>query len=283
MTYAYLGPEGTFTQTAVRRLLSVVPPGRRGPHRPFPTVPAALEAARRGECEAAVVPLENSVRGVVPATMDQLAAADMHINAEVEVPVSFALMAPEGTGPADVTEVLSHPHALGQCEDWLRARLPGARTLAAASTAAAAQEVARTDTPGRAAVAAPAAAELYGLRILAVGLGREAAAVTRFVSVAPRWHHPARTSRERTSLLLALGDGGPALLPDVLHAFRSRAVELSWIQSWPTGEGLGRYHVFLDVDAHIDSRRLRMAMAEVGARDVEVRFLGSYPRWSAAS
>ncbi|WP_392970832.1 prephenate dehydratase [Streptomyces sp. LN245] len=154
MTYAYLGPEGTFTQTALRRLLSAVPPGREPAHRPFPSVPAALEAARRGECEAAVVPLENSVRGVVPATMDQLASAEMHINAEVEVPVSFALMAPEGVAAEEVTVVHSHPHALGQCEDWLRTRLPGARTRTAASTAAAAREVAEAGAPGHAAIAA---------------------------------------------------------------------------------------------------------------------------------
>lgn len=283
MTYAYLGPEGTFTQTALRRLQSAVPPGRRAPHRPFPTVPAALEAARRGDCEAAVVPLENSVRGVVPATMDQLAAADMHINAEIEVPVSFALMAPAGLAQEDVTVVHSHPHALGQCEDWLRTRLSGARTRTVTSTAAAAQEVARARTPGHAAVAAPPAAELYGLRILATGLGREAGAVTRFVSVAPRWCHPARSARERTSLLVSLGRGGPALLPDVLTEFHARGVALSWIQSWPTGEGLGSYHLFLDVDAHIDNRPLRTAMAAVEALDVEVRFLGSYPRWSAVA
>ncbi|MCD9872951.1 prephenate dehydratase [Streptomyces guryensis] len=281
MTYACLGPEGTFTQTALRRLLSAVPPGRAPAHRPFPSVPAALEAARRGDCDAAVVPLENSVRGVVPATMDQLASAEMHINAEVEVPVSFALMAPEGVALEEVTAVHSHPHALGQCEDWLRTRLPGAGTRTAASTAAAARQVAETAAPGHAAIAAPAAADLYGLRILAGGLGREEGAVTRFVAVAPRWSHPARTARERTSLLVFLGPGGPALVPDVLNAFRTLGIALSWIQSWPTGRALGSYHLFLDVDAHIDTGPLRLAMAAVGSLGLEVRFLGSYPRWTA--
>ncbi|WP_329303822.1 prephenate dehydratase [Streptomyces sp. NBC_00659] len=283
MAYAYLGPEGTFTQTALCRLLSAVPPGREPAHRPFPSVPAALEAARRGECEAAVVPLENSVRGVVPATMDQLASAEMHINAEVEVPVSFALMAPEGVAAEEVTVVHSHPHALGQCEDWLRTRLPGARTRTAASTAAAAREVAEAGAPGHAAIAAAPAAGLYGLRILATGLGREAGAVTRFVSVAPRWSHPARTARERTSLLVSLSTAGPALVPNVLNEFRTLGIALSWIQPWPTGRALGSYDLFLDVDAHIDTRPLRLAMAAVEARGLEVRFLGSYPRWSAAA
>jgi prephenate dehydratase len=282
MTYAYPGPEGTFTQTALRRLLPAVPAGREPAHRPFPSVPAAPEAARRGECDAAVVPLENSVRGVVPATMDQPASAQMHINAEVEVPVSFVLMACEGDAQK-VSVVHSHPHAPGQCEDWLRTRLPAARTRTAASTAAAAREVAQAGAPGHAAIAAAPAAGLYGLRILATGLGREAGAVTRFVSVAPRWSHPARTARERTSLLVSLGTAGPALVPDVLNEFRTRGIALSWIQSWPTGRALGSYHLFLDVDAHIDTRLLRLAMTAVEARGPEVRFLGSYPRWPAAA
>ncbi|TLS47366.1 prephenate dehydratase [Streptomyces montanus] len=280
MTYAYLGPEGTFTQAAVRRLL---PRTRKVPHQPFPTVPAALDATRRGDCEAAVVPLENSVRGVVAVTMDQLVSAGMHINAEVEVPVTFALMAPEGVRPQDITRVFSHPHALAQCERWLAERLPGARAQTAASTAAAAQEVAAAGAAGGAAIAAPPAADLYGLRILATGLGRDARAVTRFVSVAPDWSRPTRTRQDRTSLMLSLGTSGPARVVDILTEFDTRGVELAWIQSWPTGERLGSYHLFIDVEAHIEDPPVKDALAALTALGLGVRFLGSYPRWGAVT
>ncbi|MFF0595142.1 prephenate dehydratase [Streptomyces antibioticus] len=273
MTYAYLGPEGTFTQAALRR---VVP---AGPGRPFPTVPAALDAVRRGDCAAAVVPLENSVKGVVPVTMDQLVSAELHITAEVEVPVTFALMAREGTDLSSVTEVSSHPHALAQCARWLAEHLPGARTRPADSTAAAAREVAGTaSAAGAAAVAAPLAADLYGLSTLATGIGQRAGAVTRFVVVAPAWFPAARTRLDRTSLMVNPGDG-PGRLLDILAEFSSRDIEVSRLHSWPTGDRLGSYRYFIDVDGHIENPPVREAMSAIAGLGAGARFLGSYPRW----
>ncbi|GAB7102516.1 prephenate dehydratase [Streptomyces phaeofaciens JCM 4814] len=274
MTYAYLGPEGTFTQAALRR---VVPAGRG---RPFPTVPAALDAVRRGDCEAAVVPLENSVKGVVPVTMDQLVSAELHITAEVEVPVTFALMARSGTELPAVTEVLSHPHALAQCMRWLAEHLPEARVRPADSTAAAAREVAGTaSAAGVAAVAAPLAADLYGLATLATGIGQRAGAVTRFVSVAPAWFPPARTWLDRTSLMVNPGDDGPGRLLDILTEFSSRDIEVSRLHSWPTGDRLGSYRYFIDIDGHIENPPVREAMSAIAGLGAGARFLGSYPRW----
>ncbi|QNP69334.1 prephenate dehydratase [Streptomyces roseirectus] len=273
MTYAYLGPEGTFTQAALRR----VAPGGQG--RPFPTVPAALDAVRRGDCEAAVVPLENSVKGVVPVTMDQLVSAELHITAEVEVPVTFTLMARPGTGLDSVTEVLSHPHALDQCARWLAEQLPEARLRPVDSTAAAAREVAEAaSAAGVAAVAAPLAADLYGLASLATGIGLRAGAVTRFVSVAPAWFPPARTWLDRTSLLVNPGDG-PGRLVDILTEFCSRDIEVSRLHSWPTGDRLGSYRYFIDIDGHIENPPVREAVSAIAGLGAGARFLGSYPRW----
>ncbi|MGW4160233.1 prephenate dehydratase [Streptomyces sp. NPDC004788] len=274
-SYAYLGPEGTFTEAALRRL-----PGyaEELPRRPYPSVPAALDAVRRGDCAVAVVPLENSVKGVVPATMDQLAEAELHIIGEVELAVTFALMAPEGTELADVREVVSHPHALAQCAGWLAEHLPGARTVPADSTAAAAAGA----RGGTAAIAAPPAAERYGLRILAEGLGRRGGAVTRFVAVAPAWLPPARTARDRTSLVVTTPDGGPSRLADVLGLFSGRGIPVSRIHSWPTGERLGSYRYFVDLDGHVENPAVRGALSALPAVGAGARFLGSYPRWTGA-
>ncbi|WP_055525447.1 prephenate dehydratase, partial [Streptomyces graminilatus] len=273
MTYAYLGPEGTFTQAALGR---VVPAGRG---RPYPTVPAALDAVRRGDCAAAMVPLENSVKGVVPSTMDQLVSAELHITAEVEMPVTFALMARDGTGLSSVTEVSSHPHALAQCADWLAEHLPEARVRPVESTAAAAREVADpASAAGGAAVAAPLAAELYGLRTLATGIGRQARAVTRFVAVAPAGFPPARTWLDRTSLMVNPGDG-PGRLLGILTEFSSRNIEVSRLHSWPTGDRLGSYRYFIDIDGHIENPPVREAMSALAGLGAGARFLGSYPRW----
>lgn len=273
MTYAYLGPEGTFTQAALRQVMPV------GRGRPYPTVPAALDAVRRGDCAAAMVPLENSVKGVVPSTMDQLVSAELHITAEVEVPVTFALMARDGIELTAVTEVLSHPHALAQCAVWLAEHLPGVRVRPVESTAAAAREVAETaSAAGAAAVAAPLAADLYGLSTLATGIGQRAGAVTRFVSVAPAWFPQARTWLDRTSLMVNPGDG-PGRLIGILTEFSSRNIEVSRLHSWPTGDRLCSYRYFIDVDGHIENPPVRDAMSAIAGLGAGARFLGSYPRW----
>ena len=129
--YAYLGPEGTFAEAA---LISAVGPGEGSRH-PAAGVPAALAAVRSGDADAALVPLENSVEGSVPATMDGLIDGDpLVITREVFLPVAFTLAVRPGTTLADVRSVASHPHALAQTGRWLEAHLPGITPLPATST-----------------------------------------------------------------------------------------------------------------------------------------------------
>src|SRR5437867_7157082 len=133
--FAYLGPEGTFAEAALRTL----PAAARGVLLPQLTVHAAIEAVRRGDADAAVVPLENSVEGSVPSTVDELANGEpLAVTREILLPVSFALLARPGTALHDVRTVATHPHAEAQCRAWLRAHLPAATVALSASTSAAA-------------------------------------------------------------------------------------------------------------------------------------------------
>jgi prephenate dehydratase len=305
MRYAYLGPEGTFTETALRAALAAeaqvrapgaVPAAGPAPApapvcEPYPTVGDALDAVRRGHCAAAMVPVENSLKGVVPATLDGFAAAaaedaaataDLHIVGETELRVTFALLGLPGATLDGIERVRSHPHALAQCGCWLGLKLPGARTEAAGSTAGAARDLAESGDMRDAAIAAPAVAERYGLRVLATDIGERENAVTRFVMVRRAGVPPARTGRDRTSLLVSVGDGTPAALPGILSVFSAGRVSLAWVQAWPTGVRLGTYRFFVDVEGHIDDQPVRHAVAalsEVGAR---ASFLGSYPRRGAS-
>lgn len=276
MRYAYLGPEGTFTETALRSTLSHLP---QAICEPYPTVQAALDSVREGHCSAAMVPVENSLKGVVPATLDGFAATDdLHIVAETELRVVFALMALPGTQLHDVKRVLSHPHALAQCAWWLSGVLPDARPEPAGSTAAAARAIAETAAFGSAAIAAPAVAERYGLSVLASDIGERENAVTRFVMVRRAGVPPARTGRDRTSLLVSVGDRTPAALPDILSVFSAGRVNLTWVQAWPTGIRLGNYRFFVDVEGHIDDQPVSRAVAALSDMGAEASFLGSYPR-----
>ncbi|MGY1704080.1 prephenate dehydratase [Geodermatophilus sp. SYSU D00697] len=270
--FAYLGPEGTFAEAA---LSSALPPGE-GIRQPAPSVAAALAAVRAGEADAALVPLENSVEGSVPATMDGLAdGAPLLITREVFLAVSFVLAVRPGTRLDDVRSAASHPHALAQTTRRLTELLPGVVALPATSTAEAARQVAEGAVD--AAVCAPIAAERYGLAALVEDLADHPGAVTRFVLVCPPGPLPAPTGDDKTSLVAVVSDRTGALL-ELLGEFAVRGISLTRIESRPTRERLGVYSFSLDCEGHVADARVGEALAALHRVCEDVRFLGSYPR-----
>ncbi len=270
--YGYLGPEGTFSEAALRSL-----PAAQGVDRlPYVSVADALDAVRRGEVSAALVPLENSVEGSVAETLDELASGSpLQIVREVQVGVSFALMVRPGTALADVATVTTIPHAEAQVRGWLRRTLPSARFIAASSTADGARAVAGGEAD--AAVAAPLAAEHYALDTLADDIADTPGAVTRFVLVAPPGPLPPPTGADRTSLVAYIADDHPGALLEVLTELAVRGVNLTRIESRPTGVGLGRYCFSMDAEGHLAQARVAEALAALRRLCADVRFLGSYP------
>lgn len=273
--YAYLGPEGTFAEAALR----TVPAASRGDVAAQPSVATALEAVRRGESDYALVPIENSVEGSVAATLDELASGEpLIVTREVLMPVTFALMARPGTGLPAVRRIATHPHAHAQCRRWLAVALPEATVVPALSTAAAAAALADGTAAHDAAIAAPIAAERYGLTVLAEDVEDNADAVTRFVLVGRPGQPPLPSGHDKTSLVALIADDHPGALLEVLTEFSVRGVNLTRIESRPTGQRLGRYSFSIDCEGHVDDARVGEAL--MGLRRVcpDVRFLGSYPR-----
>ncbi|MFD4986513.1 prephenate dehydratase [Streptomyces sp. NPDC058374] len=279
MKYTYLGPRGTFTEAALRSL----PNASEIFAEPRATVPAALADVRSGESDCAVVPLENSVKGVVPATLEELVSGDgpLHISGEVQLPVTFHLMAQPGLPLADVATVLSHPHAHAQCRKWMDLHVPGADTVFSTSTAAAARTVAEGGDRHVAAIASSAAARSYGLDVIASDIGEHSHAVTRFVVVTGNWAPQPVTGDDRTTLVVSADGLAAGVLVDILQQFSLREVNLTGIQSWPTGSELGSYYFFLDLDGHIREPAVTGAVAAVRHRATSVHVLGSYPRHQA--
>jgi len=273
--YAYLGPEGTFAHAAVLAL----PAGAAADLLPAPTVAAACDAVRSGEAIGAVVPLENSVEGSVSSTLDELATGEpLHITREVLLPVTFALLARPGTTIDGVRAVASHPHAEAQCRRWLAARLPSAKVVAAPSTADAAAAVSAGTTAYDAAVASPLAARRYRLAVLADDIGDNPDAVTRFVLVSRPGPPVARTGADRTTVVLFIADDHPGALLEILTEFAVRGVNLTRIESRPTGSGLGRYCFSVDCAGHVDDARVGDALSALRRVCSDVRYCGSYPR-----
>ncbi|MCZ7417602.1 MULTISPECIES: prephenate dehydratase [unclassified Streptomyces] len=271
--YTYLGPEGTFTEAALRSL----PEAATRQLVPMVSVAAALDAVRAGEAAGALVPIENSVEGGVTATLDELASGEpLMIYREVLLPIAFALLVRPGTALEDVRTVTGHPVAQPQVRNWLAAKLPEAVWESAASNA----DGARMVREGRydAAFAGEFAAATYGLEALVTDIHDAENAVTRFVLVGRPARPAAPTGADRTSVVMWLRKDHPGALLELLHEYASRGVNMMRIESRPTGEGIGRYCFSVDCEGHIQDRRVADVLMGLRRSCREVRFLGSYPR-----
>jgi prephenate dehydratase len=267
---AYLGPQGTFAEQAARVLV----PGDE--LHPTASVHAAIAALRARQVDAACVPVENSVEGSVPATLDAMVEGEPVLAvAEAVLPIRFSVLVRPGTSAADVRTVVTHPHAAAQVRGWLSTHLPEATTLLADSTSAGA--VAVLDGDADAAVCAPVALQHYPLAELAGGVHDKDDAQTRFLLLRRPGVLPPPTGTDRTSLVAVAVDRPGALL-EVLAEFALRGINLTRIESRPMKARLGEYQFFLDCEGHVNSDAVGDALADLHRRCTWVRFLGSYPR-----
>jgi prephenate dehydratase len=274
--YGYLGPEGTFCQMALRQWAT----SHDGEHVPFGSVGAALSALRAAEIDAAMVPIENSVEGGVSATLDALSVGDqLHIVGEVLVPVTFVLAAPARMPLGDIRAVGTHSHAWAQVRGWMERHLPGAAYVPTLSTAASAQSLsAGASAAFDAAVCAPVAASTFGLHVLAEDIGDNGGAVTRFVLVSRPGSMPAPTGRDKTTVVLFQRADRPGGLLELLEQFAVRGVNMTRLESRPTGEAMGSYCFSIDFEGHLTEERVRESLIGLKRVCMDVRFLGSYPR-----
>jgi prephenate dehydratase len=269
-TYAYLGPAGTFTEGALKKITS-----SDDVRIPYINVTAALDAVRAGEADYALVPIENSVEGVVARTLDELATGvPLTIAAEVTLPVTFDLMVKPGT--TTITRIGTHPHAESQCRAYLSTHYPHAEIVPTNSTAAAAELVAMGQLD--AAIASTTAAENFGLEIKASSIGDNQVAVTRFIAAQKPGFIPAPTGHDRTSLVVYIDIDHAGALLEILSVFAKYDVNLTFIQSRPTGRELGHYHFIIDVEGHINDEAVAQSMDDLREICDDIRFLGSYPR-----
>jgi prephenate dehydratase len=273
--FAYLGPEGTFTEAALR----TIPDSAAAQLVPFRSVSAALDAVRHGDAAAALVPLENSVGGGVDSTIDELSTGELlHISREVLLDVGFALAVRRGTSRSSLKRVAAHPQAEAQCRRWIADNLSDVEIVTSASNAEAASAVATPSSDLDAAITSALAAQRYGLEILEDDIHDHAGAVTRFVLVALPSAPSAPTGTDKTSLVAFIGEDHPGALLEVLTEFAVRGINLTWIESRPTGGGLGRYCFSIDCEGHIVDARVGEALMGLRRICTDVRFLGSYPR-----
>lgn len=262
---AYMGPEHTFSHLAARRKF-----GAQAALLPVPTITEVFRSVEAGQCEAGVVPVENSTGGVVPETLDSLLEGELKICAEVHLPVHIAAMS--AVPLSEVRTLYTHPQPLSQCRGWISANLPSAEVKIASSTTAAAQAAAAD--PVGAALAPLPAAEAYGLQVLAANVEDVPSNRTRFFVVSTADARP--TGRDKTSLVFSTAHR-PGSLREAMGAFADHGLNLTLIQSRPSRGQLWQYVFFVDFEGHREEPETQAALGELREHCSLVKILGSYP------
>ena len=261
---SYLGPEGTYTEEAAQFWF------RSGETlNPRATVNDAIADLLSGDADFAVIPQENTVGGAVVNYVDALIAAEhAYVVGEVVLPISQTLMGVPGAAIEDIKTVCSHAQGLTQSAAWRSEHLPDAETVEMSSTAAAASYVAEQGNQSIAAVAAPGAAPLYGLEVLAENVQITDANKTRFYVLSKR---PLETEGLTRAVFVATSDG--SRIGDILAAMRDAGLEIVSLHDRPEGSRLGRYHYVIEAE---DTEGITDAQVRTISALEGVRFAGRF-------
>jgi len=264
---AFLGPLGTFSHQAVREQF-----GAGCALVPVESIAAVFDEVEHARADYGIVPVENSIEGTVAATLDRFVTSPLAIKAEVLLRIEQCLMSRSGQATR-VRRIVSHPQSLGQCRQWLAQHFPGVPQVDAASNAQAA-DAARRDA-STAAIAGHAAAEQYGLKVVAAHIQDQAHNTTRFL-VLGRDGLGRASGEDKTSLLLSVPHEAGAL-HRVLKPFADNRVSICTIESRPLKERAWEYVFFLDLEGHVQEPRVGCALAALKHRCLFLKVLGSYP------
>ncbi len=266
---AFLGPEGTFTQTAVLNHF-----GHSVRALPLASIDEVFHEVEAGSADFGVVPIENSSEGTVNHTLDRFLTSPLKICGEVELRIRQHLM---GTMSAlgRIVRVCSHPQSLAQCREWLEEHLPGIEQVPVSSNAEGARRA--RDEKGTAAIAGDTAAEVYGLKVLAAEIEDRADNTTRFLVLGAKLFAP--SGEDRTTLLVSvLHTDAPGALYRLLEPLAKHRVSLTRIESRPSRRRKWDYVFFIDFEGHVADRHIAKALAALKKRASLFRVLGSYPR-----
>lgn len=268
---AFLGPIGTYTDEAC---FLYAPDAERVPYASLGLVTGALE---EGKVDEAVVPIENSLGGTVIEIVDFLIASNnSQIKGEFLLPIDHCLITRPGVRLADIRVVVSKQEALTQCRHFLARELRFAEQIPATSTALAVVDLKEADDR-TAAIGPRRAAELAGLPVLAHGIQDRKNNVTRFAVLA-RNGSP-QTGNDKTSIAFDFDKpDAPGLVYGAMRPFADRDINLTKIESRPTGQGMGNYIFLLDFEGHLDDALVQQAIAELQKYTATFKVLGTYPR-----
>lgn len=266
---AYLGPEGTFTESAVYTQF-----GHSVRALPVPTIDEVFHEVESGIADFGVAPVENSTEGSVNHTLDMFLTSPLNICGEVELRIHQHLLG-RMSDLSQIKRVCSHSQSFAQCRAWLSLHLPNVEKITLSSNAEAARRA--RDEEGTAALAGNAAAELYELNVIYNNVEDQGDNTTRFLVIGRDTFPP--SGEDKTTLLIsATSTKGPGVLHHLLDPLVKHDINMSRIESRPSRRRKWDYVFFVDIDGHADDERIKQALAEMGGKTDLFRILGAYPK-----
>lgn len=264
---AFLGPEATFSHIAAQHYF-----GTAAQFIPVETILDVFEEVSSERAHFGVVPIENSIEGVVATTLDAIYEYGLKVCGEIYEAISHHLMNQTGR-LEDIKKILSHPQAIAQCRKWLRKKLPSVPVETVSSTALAAKWAAVDESV--AAISSLMAAKLYHLQVVAKNIEDIKGNSTRFWIIGKIEVPP--TGNDKTSLIFSVADK-PGALYQVLRCFAERKINLTKIESRPSKDEPWKYIFFLDCEGHIKDPIVVDCLEEMQRYCIQVVWLGSYPK-----
>lgn len=267
MTIAYLGPEATFThQAAVKKFGSSIE------YLDVPAIPDVFHTVAKGEADYGVIPIENSTGGSVLDSMDMFFESDLKICAQIFLTITQNLIS---LSPLDqIRKVYSKDQGITQCRNWLHAHLPKASLHNCDSTTMAVK-IAKED-PSCAAIASALAADLYQVPVVVENIQDRSDNTTRFLVIGRESSGYVENVKFKSSFLVSIRDEVGAL-EHALSVFSRRGLNLSKIESRPSGKAAWEYCFFIDVNGHYEEPPVAEAVKELREKNPFVKWLGSYP------
>jgi len=266
----FLGPEGTFTQTAVFKHF-----GHSVRALPFGTIDEVFQEVESGSADFGVVPIENSTEGTVNNTLDMFLTSPLKIGGEIELRIEQHLLGLL-TSLDKIERVCAHEQALAQCRGWLREYLPDVELIGVSSNAVGARRA--RDEGGTAAIGGEAAAEVYDLKKMVTNIEDRDDNATRFLVIGRKLL--TASGDDKTTILVSTSDtgGGAGVLHTLLQPFAKHGVNITRIESRPSRRKNWDYVFFLDLDGHAETEPLALALADLQEISSLFRVLGAYPK-----
>ena len=264
---AYSGVPGAFAYIAAQRIFPdalLVP---------FPSFADAYGAVERGECDSAVIPIENSYAGDVGPVIDLMFEGGLHVSGVYSIPVVQNLLGLPGATTARVKRVVSHPQALHQCEGFIRAH--GLETVTAANTAAAAKEVARAGDMSVAAIASAETAELYGLQVLEKRINDAEGNTTRFAVFSRGGDRPDGSGGSKFILMFVVRDA-PGALAAAINVIGDCGFNMKVLRSYPYRKKAWQFYFYVEAEGDERSAEGRRMLEQLAAQCEKLKVAGHY-------